>query len=117
MVSAAESPIHDNWKRLIVDSGESDTLLLNQDRPPALRVLRTPTSEAMFRGERPATLADRNAVLDLYFGGNLDAAFALGGQVAGRIESVEPVAKILEETMRDCEAILADPLRLGTREL
>ena len=110
MVSAAESPIHDNWKQLIVDSGEGDTLLLNQERAPALRALRTPASEAMFKGERPASLANLEAVMDLYFGGNLDAAFALGGQVAGRITSVESVATILESTMRDCEAILADPL-------
>ncbi len=102
MVSAAESPIHDNWKQLIVDSGEGDTLLLNQQSAPAFRALRTPASEAMFRGERPAVL-QLDKVLDLYFGGDLDAAFALGGQVAGRIDSVEPVADILESTIRDCE--------------
>ncbi len=108
MVSALESPIHDNWKQLIVDSGESDTLLLNQEAPPALRVLRTPAAEAMFRGERRASVADRDAVLDLYFGGDLDAAFALGGQVAGRIDSIEPVAAILEATIAGCEARLAE---------
>jgi enoyl-[acyl-carrier protein] reductase II len=105
MVSAAESPIHDNWKQLIVDSGEGDTLLLNQHSAPAMRALRTPATEAMFRGERPAVL-QIDKVLDLYFGGNLDAAFALGGQVAGRIDDVRPVAQILDETIRDCEARL-----------
>ena len=105
MVSAAESPIHDNWKQLIVESGEGDTLLLSQERAPAFRVLRTPVAEAMFRGEQPATMQiDR--VLDLYFGGNLDAAFALGGQVAGRIDSVESVADILDSTIAGCEARL-----------
>src|SRR6476660_2753228 len=29
MVSAAESPIHDNWKQLIIDSAETDTVFLN----------------------------------------------------------------------------------------
>jgi enoyl-[acyl-carrier protein] reductase II len=108
MVSAAESPVHDNWKRLIVELGEGDTLLLNQDRAPALRVLRTATSEAMFRGERPASLSGIDAVLDLYFGGNLDAAPALGGQVAGRIDAIRPVAEILDETIRDCATLLRD---------
>jgi len=47
-------------------------------------------------------------VLDLYFGGNLDAAFAFGGQVAGRIDSVRPVREILEDTMAECRDVLAD---------
>lgn len=113
MVSAAESPVHDNWKQLIVEAGETDTLLLNQDRPPAMRAMRTKRSEAMMRGEDRAVI-DRNAILDLYFGGNLDASFALGGQVAGRIHAVEPVAEILQRTVRDCEAFLrAAPGRIA----
>ena len=32
MVSAAESPVHDNWKQAIVDAAETDTVFLN--RPP-----------------------------------------------------------------------------------
>ena len=34
----------------------------------------------------------------LYFGGDMEAAIPLSGQVAGRIESIEPVAKIISET-------------------
>src|SRR5437870_4120503 len=45
MVSAAESPVHDNWKQLICSSNEGDTLLLNRHTPPAFRVLRTGFSE------------------------------------------------------------------------
>jgi enoyl-[acyl-carrier protein] reductase II len=35
---------------------------------------------------------------DLYFGGDMNAALALSGQVAGRIDRVKPVAEILRET-------------------
>ena len=115
MVSAAEAPIHDNWKQLIVDAAETDTVLLNQDRPPAMRAMRTAKSEAMMRGEAIAAI-DRDAILDLYFGGNLDASFALGGQVAGRIRSVEPVAEIIASTIRECEEHLrAAPGRITAR--
>ncbi len=107
MVSAAESPIHDNWKNLIVSSSEADTLLLNQDTSPALRVLRTDASLRMFRGEERATLA-LDKVMDLYFGGNLDAAFALGGQVAGRIDAVRPVAEILRDTIDEFEQAIRE---------
>ena len=41
MVSAAESPVHDNWKNAIVDARETGTVFLNKFHSPALRALRT----------------------------------------------------------------------------
>ena len=105
MVSAAESPVHDNWKQLICSSNEGDTLLLNRHAPPAFRVLRTGFSESAEREDR-AVIPSLQAVHDLYFGGNLEASFAFSGQVAGRIEEVRPVAEILRDTVAECEAAL-----------
>ena len=102
MVSAAESPVHDNWKQLICTSNEGDTLLLNRHSPPAFRVLRTGFSEAAEREDR-AVIPKLESVHDLYFGGNLEASFAFSGQVAGRITEVLPVAQILRETIAECE--------------
>ena len=39
--------------------------------------------------------------MDLYFGGDMEASLALGGQVIGRIDEVKPVAQIIEETIRE----------------
>ncbi|OWY60592.1 nitronate monooxygenase, partial [cyanobacterium TDX16] len=36
MVSTVESPIHDNWKQLIVDSAETDTVFMNRHASPGL---------------------------------------------------------------------------------
>ena len=47
MVSAAESPVHDNWKQAIVDAAETDTVFLNQRTRPALRALRTERTDAL----------------------------------------------------------------------
>jgi enoyl-[acyl-carrier protein] reductase II len=49
---------------------------------------------------------DRANVMRLYFGGELEAALALSGQVAGRIDAVRPVAEIIRETAADCLAVL-----------
>src|SRR5882672_9582557 len=46
MVSAAESPVHGNWKQAIVDAAETDTVFLNQHTSPALRALRTSRTTA-----------------------------------------------------------------------
>jgi enoyl-[acyl-carrier protein] reductase II len=107
MVSAAESPVHDNWKQLICTSNEGDTLLLNRHSPPAFRVLRTGFSESA-EGEDRAVIPSLEAVHDLYFGGNLEASFAFSGQVAGRIDEVLPVAQILQETVAECETVLGE---------
>ena len=105
MVSAAESPVHNNWKQLICTSTEGDTLLLNRHAPPAFRVLRTGFSEQA-EGEDRAVIPSLEAVHDLYFGGNMEASFAFSGQVAGRIDDVRPVADILRETVAECEEFL-----------
>jgi enoyl-[acyl-carrier protein] reductase II len=107
MVSATESPVHDNWKQLICDATEGDTFLLNRATPPAFRVLRSPFSERAEAEGRPVIPTLEN-VLDLYFNGNLDASFAFGGQVAGRIEAVKPVARVIEETMTEFEAAMRE---------
>jgi enoyl-[acyl-carrier protein] reductase II len=46
--------------------------------------------------------------MDLYFGGDMEAAVALSGQVAGRIDDIKPVAQIVDECARDCLQVLAD---------
>jgi enoyl-[acyl-carrier protein] reductase II len=105
MVSATESPVHDNYKNLIVGSAETDTVFLNRFARPGFRVMRTPYSEALEREEQ-VPLGELGKILDLYFEGDLDGAFAFGGQVAGRIDAVRPVREILEQTMAECREIL-----------
>ena len=53
MVSAAESPVHENWKHAIVAAAETDTVFLNRFSRPGLRALRTErTTELEQRGPR-----------------------------------------------------------------
>jgi enoyl-[acyl-carrier protein] reductase II len=99
MVSALESPVHDNWKRAIVDAQETDTVFLNKFSRPALRALRTDKTTQLERVEHVG-MEHFAKVQDLYFGGDMESSIALTGQVAGRITSVKPVAEIIDETMR-----------------
>jgi enoyl-[acyl-carrier protein] reductase II len=101
MVSAAESPVHDNYKQLVVESAETATVFLNRFHKPSFRVLATPYSEERERSNEQVPIASLDGLFSLYFGGDLDAAFAFGGQVAGRIDDVQPVAQIIEETMAE----------------
>ncbi len=106
MLSSAESPVHPNWKQAILDAAATDTVLLNQHASPALRALRTARSEALEFDHGRDAMASFGSVADLYFGGDLEAGLALGGQVAGRIDAVRPVADIVRSCAEECEAVL-----------
>ena len=107
MLTAAESPVHDNWKQAVVAAAETDTVIVNRYAKPAMRTLRTELSASAEREHTPAPLSI-DGVLDLYFGGSREAAYAMSGQVAGRIDEVLPVRQILDETWRDCQARLRE---------
>ena len=103
MVSAAESPVHDNWKQAIVAAAETDTLFLNERHSPALRALRTTRTETLQHAEHNV-FGDFGDAQALYFGGDMEAAIALSGQVAGRIDAVRPVADIIADTVAEFAA-------------
>jgi enoyl-[acyl-carrier protein] reductase II len=106
MVSAAESPVHGNWKDSIVAAAETDTVFLNRFSSPGLRALRTERTTRLEKEEHVA-MSEFGTALDLYFGGDMEASIALTGQVAGRIDAVKPVAEILTETVKGFFATLA----------
>ena len=61
----------------------------------------------------PITIAGENGVApefrrsqELYFGGDMEASIALSGQVAGRIDSVKPVAEIISEMVEEFETLM-----------
>lgn len=105
MMSAAESPIHNNWKAAVVAARETDTVLLNRLTKPGLRALRSAHTEEMERRDL-VSLLETGDPLDLYFGGNMETFVPLGGQVAGRIGGVESVKDILDATMDEFTAVI-----------
>ena len=100
MVSAAESPVHENWKNAIVNAAETDTVFLNRAHSPALRAIRTEkTSSLEFSTDN--VMGEFGTATELYFGGDMEASIALTGQVAGRIDAVRPVAEVIAEVRRE----------------
>jgi enoyl-[acyl-carrier protein] reductase II len=107
MVSAAESPVHHNWKQAILDAKETDTIFLNRHGPgPALRALRTEKTTRLELTPDGDIRTEFGRALDLYFGGDMESSIALSGQVAGRIEAIKPVAQIIDELMSEFYATL-----------
>ena len=105
MVSAAESPVHENWKNHIVEGGETDTVFLNQRHSPALRAIKTEKTTALQFAEHNV-FGDFGTPQELYFGGDMNAAIALSGQVQGRIDSVASVADVISDCVEEFYSIV-----------
>ncbi len=98
MLSAAESPVHENWKQAVLAAAETDTVFLNRHSRPGMRALRTELSSRL-EHEEHVGLEIMGRHQELYFGGDMEAALALGGQVMGRIDEVLPVQEIIDRTV------------------
>ena len=107
MLSCTDSPVHPNWKNAIYQGKETDTVFLNQQGRPALRAMRTErTGELELLGQFQPFEHMAN-ILDLYFGGDLEAAIPLTGQVMGRINEARLAVEIVETTMEGFHSCLA----------
>jgi enoyl-[acyl-carrier protein] reductase II len=107
MLSCAESPVHNNWKQAVVAAKETDTVFLNQASRPALRALRTQRTEALLPLGKFNVMENMAGIPELYFGGDMEAAIPLSGQVAGRIDTVKSAEEILQETMSGFYEVMA----------
>jgi enoyl-[acyl-carrier protein] reductase II len=111
-VSATESPVHHNYKQAIVDAKETGTFVLNKKATPCIRALKTERTAAIYEaGLMPADTMTR--ILDLYFGGDMEAAVGLAGQTAGLIDEVKSAKQIIDETIAEFHMIAAKMGAMG----
>jgi len=99
MLSCLESPVHDNWKQAVVAARETDTVFLNQQSRPALRALRTARTAALEPLGKFNVMENMAGIPQLYFGGDMEAAIPLSGEVCGRIDAVISARQIIDETI------------------
>ena len=106
MLSCAESPVHDNWKQAVVQANATDTVFLNQESRPALRALRTQRTAKLALVGQFNVMEHMADLPSLYFGGDMEAAIPLSGQVCGRIDAIKSAREIVDETMSDFHDIM-----------
>jgi enoyl-[acyl-carrier protein] reductase II len=73
-----------------------------------LRALRTERTTKLDVEPTDNIMGEMRGVLDLYFGGDMEAAIALSGQVAGRIDAVKPAKQIINEVMEEFYSVMND---------
>ena len=107
-VSSLESPVHDNFKNKIVESGIDGTYILNKKSKPVIRALRSNLTDQINDSGQMDMSALMN-IKDLYFDGDMEAAPALSGQSIGLINEVKSVKQIVNEIINEfnntCESL------------
>lgn len=97
-VCSTESPVHVNYKQGIADAGSTGSLQVPMGGRAVIRVLRSPLSEAIARGEPDAAPAE-NSIDALYVNGRLDVSLGSAGESCGLIHAIKPVADIVDDTI------------------
>ena len=107
-VSSLESPVHDNFKNKIVESGIDGTYILNKTSKPVFRALKSNLSD-QFNDSGQMDMSALMNIKDLYFDGDMEAAPALSGQSIGLINEVKSVKQIVDEIINEfnntCESL------------
>ena len=107
-VSSLESPVHDNFKNKIVESGIDGTYILNKKSKPVIRALKSNLTDQINDSGQMDMSALMN-IKDLYFDGDMEAAPALSGQSIGLINEVKSVKQIVNEIINEfnntCESL------------
>ncbi len=107
-VSSLESPVHDNFKNKIVESGIDGTYILNKKSKPVIRALKSNLTDQINDTGQMDMSALMN-IKDLYFDGDMEAAPALSGQSIGLINEVKSVKQIVNEIINEfnntCESL------------
>jgi enoyl-[acyl-carrier protein] reductase II len=108
-----ESSSHETYKRLVMEAGDSDTVLTMKRLMP-VRMLKTPfTARALEADRRGASKEELEVLLGRkremlgIFEGNVDEGMFEAGQSAGLVHDVPPAAEVvrrmMEEYYRTCE--------------
>ena len=106
MLSCLESPVHDHWKQAVVSAKETGTVFLNQQGRPALRALRTERTAALEPQGKFNVMENMSGIPQLYFGGDMEAAIPLSGQVCGRIDEVISARQVIDDTISGFEEVM-----------
>jgi enoyl-[acyl-carrier protein] reductase II len=103
LLATKECPIHDNYKQIVVDAKDTDTVVTGRGTGAPVRVLKNKMAVEYLRiAEQGVPLAElekltlgslRRAVFD----GDIDRGSFMAGQISGLIKEIKPIQQVLSE--------------------
>ena len=109
LLVSEECPIHDNYKRMLLEAKDTSTTVTGRDQGSPTRILKNRMAREYHKLEQES--ADREALEALTLGslrkavfdGNKDEGSFMAGQVAGQLQRIEPLAAIFQRLMEEYE--------------
>lgn len=119
-MASVESPMHENFKRWMVEAQETDTMVVERSIRNAARIMKNEAAMTVARMESEgATLEDLLPVIagrvgrEAYLSGDIDRGAIACGQVVGRITSLMSAGEIIEDMIQGAQVILERLNRLS----
>lgn len=107
MLASSEANVHSDLKAAVLQAAETDTVLVNRHNEKPFRALRTDTTAALeFVTEGDPVPELLQNVGTTYSRGELEGSLASVGQVAGRINSLLSVDRIVATTVDEFGSVL-----------
>jgi len=110
-LSAFECDIHENYKKMVLEAKDTDTIITGRSTGHPVRALKNKFTKQMqvldienkpeeieAKGSGALRLAVQN--------GDLDGGSFMAGQIAGMIDTTQSSQEIIEEIMTSCEEII-----------
>lgn len=120
-VASEESSAHDNFKDIVVESGEGATTLTLKELAP-VRLIKNPFYEKLAEAYERGTNADElRAILGRarakkgMFEGDLEEGELEIGQVSGQINDIKPAAQILADILEEYQQVRGEVQDVNSR--
>lgn len=111
-LAATECKIHETYKKLVLDSKDTDSIVTGRFTGHPCRCVKTKFSRALLNFEREGGTPEefetmtvgglRKAVVD----GNVEEGSFLCGAIAGMVDKEQPAAEMIKEMFDEAEALL-----------
>lgn len=110
ILATEECPIHDNYKKMVIDARDTSTVVTGRQTGAPVRVLKNPMAmQYLEMSEKGAKLEElekltlgslRRAVFD----GNLETGSFMAGQIAGLIKQIRPMKDVFSSLFDGVES-------------
>jgi enoyl-[acyl-carrier protein] reductase II len=111
-LSAEECQVHENYRNLVLEAGDTDSIVTGRFTGHPCRGVKTKFAKSLLKFERDGGTPEeferltvgalRKAAVD----GNVDEGSFLCGAIAGLVTKVQPAAEIVNEMIGDAEKLL-----------
>lgn len=119
-MASRECPMHPRIKELLLQTRETDTMMLERSIKNAARVIKTDFAQKVLAmEERGATLAELLPMLDgqrvkrAYESGNTNDSILYCGQSVGLIDEIQTVKEIIEGIISEAREVMGRLSRMG----